>query len=147
MITKKDAITFLEEHQPMPCDEKLGDEIKMYEEVRRFFLDNPDEQCIPLFLNSFGGKDGLGVYQMVEDVFLMYDKEDVLPHVLNGLKSNYEGVKYWCIQIASDFPDASLFEPLSKLLESNDADIKFATIISLAQLPLNGIKNEEVIAA
>lgn len=146
MITKKEAITFLVEHQPMPCDEDLGEEIKMYEEVRQFFLGNPDEQCIPLFLNSFGGKDGLGVYQMVEDVILMYDKKVVLPHVLDGLRSVYEGVKYWCIQIASDFPDESLYEPLSEILESDDdEDIKMATITSLAQLPLNGIKNDEVI--
>lgn len=74
MLTKNEAISFLEEHQSMPKDDELKEsEIKKYEEVRKYFLDNPDEQCIPLFLNSFGGKDGFGVYQMVEEVLLDID--------------------------------------------------------------------------
>lgn len=144
MITMNDAIAFLVQHQPMPCDEELGDEIKKYEEVRKFFLDNPNEQCVSLFLNSFGGKDGLGVYQMVEDVIMMYNKDIVLPNVLEGLKSVYEGVRYWCVQIASDYPDDSLFEPLCEILKSKDEDFKYVAITALAQLALNGIKRDEV---
>ena len=52
MITRLEAFSFLESHQPMPSDEKLTEiEIKKYEEVRTFFINNPDEQCVPLFLN------------------------------------------------------------------------------------------------
>lgn len=66
-----------------PIDDLKQEMMQKYEEVRSYFIDNPDEQCVPLFLNSFGGKDGLGVYQMVEEVILMYDSEIVLPHILN----------------------------------------------------------------
>lgn len=146
MITKFEAFSFLEEHQPMPSDEKLTEvEIKKYEEVRTFFINNPDEQCIPLFLNSFGGKDGLGTYQMVEDVIVMYKKEIVLPHILHALKNPYGGVQYWCIQIASDFPDESLLSPLSAFLQSEDQDIKAVAITAIAQLALNHIKVYEVL--
>lgn len=117
MITRIEAIYFLKKHQPMPKDDELKEEeIQKYEEVRKFFIDNPDECCIPLFLNSFGGKDGLGLYQMIEDVILMYDVEKVLPYVIQSLDSPYDGVKYWVSQIASNFPDDSLFDPLSNLL-------------------------------
>lgn len=130
----------------MPSDEKLTEiEIKKYEEVRTFFINNPDEQCVPLFLNSFGGKDGLGIYQMVEDVITMYKKEIVLPHILQALKNPYEGVQYWCIQIASNFPDESLLSPLSAFLQSEDQDIKAAAITAIAQLALNHIKAYEVL--
>ncbi len=146
MITKLEAFSFLKEHQPMPSDDELTEqEIEKYEEVRRFFLDNVDEQCIPLFLNSFGGKDGYGIYQMVEDVILMYDKEVVLPYVLNAFNSSCEYVIYWCVQIASNFPDDDLFIPLFKFLKYEDEDIKLATITALAQLALNNIRTNDVI--
>ena len=141
-----EALSFLEEHQPMPKDEELKrEEIEKYIEVRNFFLNNPDEECIPLFLNSFGGKDGLGVYQVVEDVIMKYDKETVMPHALKALNNESENVKYWCIQIISNFPDNRLFKPLVELLELEDEDIKAATITALAQLALNNLCVNEVI--
>ena len=146
MITEIEAISFLKEHQPMPSDVELKeDERQMYEQVVRYFIDNPNERCVPLFLNSFGGKDGLGVYQMVENVILTYDKEIVLPHVLNGFNSLCNGIQYWCIQIASCFPDERLFEPLVAFFRLDDEDIKLATIDALAQLALNNINKKEVI--
>lgn len=146
MITEVEAFSFLENHQPMPNDADLNeDDIQMYEQVRRYFIDNPNERCVPLFLNSFGGKDGFGVYQMVENVILMYDKDTVLPHLLNGFNSQHDGIKYWCIQIASYFPDECLLKPLGDFFKLDDADIKLATIVALSQLALNNIKKEEVI--
>ena len=146
MITKIKAFSFLREHQPMPSDEDVTeDEIKKYEEVRTFFINNPDERCVPLFLNSFGGKDGLGVYQMVEDVIVMYNKKVVLPCILHAFNSSYEGVRYWCIQIASNFPDESLLSPLANFLQSEDQDIKTAAITAIAQLALNHIRVYEVL--
>ena len=146
MITKLEAISFLKQHQPMPNDKELEkNEIEKYEEVRRFFVDNPDEECIPLFLNSFGDKDGFGVYQMVEDVISMYEAEKVLPHILKALQNEHNGIKYWNVQIASNFPNERLFMPLSKLVLNEDVDIKMASISALAQLAMNDICKAEVI--
>lgn len=146
MITKAAALSFLMEHQPMPNDQEITqEEIKRYEEVRTFFIDNPDEQCIPLFLNSFGDKDGFGIYQMVEDVIVMYNKKIVLPHILHAFHSSYGSVKYWCIQIATNFPDESLLSPLANFLQSEDQDIKAAAITAIAQLALNHIKADEIL--
>ena len=65
--------------------------------------------------------------------------------LLMTLKNPYEGVQYWCIQIASDFPDESLLLPLSAFLQSEDQDIKAAAITAIAQLDLNHIKAYEVL--
>lgn len=146
MITKIEALSFLEEHQPMPKDEELKkEEIEKYEEVRKFFLNNPDEKCIPLFLNSFGGKDGFGIYQMVEDVITKFSKTAILPHALNALKNKSNNVKYWCVQLISNYPDRRFFNPLVEVLELEDEDIKVATITALAQLALNNLCVNEVI--
>lgn len=146
MITKSEAFSFLKEHQPMPSDVVLKEnEIKRYEEVREFFLENMDEQCIPLFLNSFGGRDGFGIYQMVEDVIVMYDKAVVLPHILKAFNSSSEYIIYWCVQIASNFPDVDLFVPLAEFLKYEHEDIKLAVITALAQLALNDINTKDVI--
>lgn len=146
MITREEALSFLMEHQPMLSDKEVTEEeIKKYEEVRIFFINNPDEQCIPLFLNSFGGKDGLGTYQMIEEVIVMYNKKIVLPYILHAFNSSYEGVKYWCIQIASNFPDESLLPPLINFLQSEDQDIKVAAITTMAQFASNHIKADEIL--
>lgn len=146
MITKSEAISFLKTHQPMPKDENLKEEeLNKYDEVREYFMDNPDEQCIPLFLNSFGGKDGLGVYQMIEFVIMMYDEDKVLPHILKALDSTYDGVKYWAVQIAGNYPDIRLFDGVVKCLKSDDEDIKSAAISTLGLFALNNINKPIVI--
>ncbi len=147
-MTKLEAFSFLKEHQPMPSDDIImKEEIEKYEEVRKFFLNNRDVQCVPLLLNSFGGKDGFGIYQMVEDVILLYSKNEVLPHILNSIKNPCKYVVYWCIQIASNYPDAVLYNPLIKTLKNDDEDIKLASITSLACLALNDIRKRDVIEA
>lgn len=109
----------------MPCDDVLTEEeINEYDEVRKYYVNNPNEICIPLFLNSFGGKDGMGVYQMVEDIFMMYSSEKVIPHIIQALNSPYDSIKYWAIQIASNFPDICLFNNVEKCLKSEDSDIR-----------------------
>jgi len=146
MITEIEALSFLRNHQPMPDDGKVKkEELEKYEEIRRFYLNYFDEKCIPLFLNSFGGKDGFGIYQMVEDVILMYSKEVVMPYILDAFNNPSENVKYWSIQISSNFPDDMLFLPLVNMLQLEDEDIKFATITALAQLAINDIRRDEVI--
>lgn len=144
-MTRNEALDFLKQHQPMPGDSAAeGELIEKYDQARKFFLAQPDEECIPLFLNSFGDYDGLGVYQMVEDVIVQYDKEAVLPHILTAMKSRSDYIKYWCAQISSNFPDEALFTPLTELLQSGNEDIMTAAATSLAQLALNGIMADEV---
>ena len=47
--------------------------------------------------------------------------------------------------MASNFPDADLFMPLTKFIKHDDEDIKIASITSLAQLALNDIRIYDVI--
>lgn len=136
------ALNFLKQYQPMPCDEKLTEKlINEYDDVRKFFIKNPSEECISLFLNSFGDDDGLGVYQLVEDVILQFDHEIVVTHLISALSSSYHGVKYWCAQICCLFPDNRLIDGLANLLNDSNEDIRTSTIFALSQIKNDNISN------
>lgn len=134
-MDKEKGLNFLKENQPMPNDKNLNESlISMYDEVRRYFLANPDEKCLPLFLNSFGEYGGMGVYQLVEDVILKFNHDKVVDCLLEALKSKYNGVKYWCAQICALFPDEKLINPLEELLNDLNQDIRMSVITSLSQI-------------
>ena len=135
------ALAFLEAHQPMPDDSDLDENlINEYDDVRRHFLEHPDERCIRLFLNSFGWIDGLGVYQLVEDVLAQFPPERVVPHLAAALQSSHQSVRYWSAQIAANFPDEELIGPLRQLLESGDFDTRYAAVTALGQISSDASK-------
>ncbi|UQA57038.1 HEAT repeat domain-containing protein [Polyangium aurulentum] len=116
-ISKDSALDFLAKHQPMPPDRELSEEqIVTYDEIRKYFIANPAIECIPLLLNSFGDGGGFGVYQLVEDVFIGFSPEDVVPHLAVALRSPHAGVRFWSSQIAQSFPDPRLTDALVALL-------------------------------
>ena len=106
----------------------------MYDEIRRYFLANPDEECLPLFLNSFGEYDGMGVYQLVEDIILKFKHDKVVNCLIEALKSKHNGVRYWCAQICSLFPDERLINLLIELINDSNQDIRISGITSLSQI-------------
>ncbi|MCG1021473.1 HEAT repeat domain-containing protein [Sutcliffiella horikoshii] len=132
-----EAIDFLEKNQPLPDDSSLEGNpeiLNTYNEVRKYFLDNPNPICIPLFLNSFGEGSGFGAYQLIEDVLLKYLPEQVMPHLIEGLNSAQYEIRYWNTQIASSFPDEDLIEPLAKLLSDNSPDIRYMAVVALSEI-------------
>jgi hypothetical protein len=132
-MTRDDAIEFLREHQPLPPDCDLGRELMVrYNEVRKYFLEYPDADSIPLFLNSFGSGSGFGVYQLIEDVIAKHPGAVVLPHLIEALRNTSGSVRFWSAQIATCFPDASLVEPLMEILANGDSDERWAAACALS---------------
>lgn len=139
-MDKKYGLNFLKANQPMPNDNLLNSHlINTYDQIRKFFLENPDEECISLFLNSFGEYNGMGVYQLIEDVILKYDHEIVVPYLQEALKSEFNGVKYWCAQICENFPDDRLINPLMSLMQDSNPDIQISAITALSQIRTTNI--------
>ncbi len=132
-MTHDDAISFLREHQPLPRDRNLGKAlIERYDDVRKYFLEHPDTDTIPLFLNSFGNGSGFGVYQLIEDVIRKHPKSTVLPHLVAALRNSSGSVRYWSAEIASDFPDVKLVEPLIEILTEKEDDARYAAVAALS---------------
>lgn len=139
-MTKEDAIKFLKNHQPMPDDIDLSEQlIEEYDNVRKFFLCYQDKECIPLFLNSFGAINGAGVYQLVEDVILQYPKEDVIPHLKKNIESPIYSLQYWGVQIAINYPDDELLPCLMPILKNPDFDLKYMVLLVLSQYKLDAV--------
>ncbi|MFC1745784.1 HEAT repeat domain-containing protein [Candidatus Riflebacteria bacterium] len=131
-MNKKDAITFLKENQPLPDDgEELDAIIEVFGEVQEYFLENPDPECVPLFLNCFGQGNGNGGYQLIEDVMVKHDRDIVIPHLKTALQSESASVRYWCAQIAERYDSEELIDGLFNVYEKGDYDAKCASLTTL----------------
>ncbi|PBK48011.1 hypothetical protein BUE60_22585 [Pseudomonas syringae pv. actinidiae] len=136
-MNKNQALHFLKSNQPMPTDSQITQEqAETYDEVRICFIKNPDSKSIELFLRSFGDGDGLGMYQLVEDVFYQCEKSDVVSGIQTVLEdlSIPDGVRYWTTQAAAAFPDDVLRNGLSLSLASSIEDIREAAELAVEML-------------
>jgi HEAT repeats len=134
-MNREEALRFLADHQPLPPDSELTQSlIDIYNEVRLFFLDHPDTDCIRPFLNSFGAGNGLGVYKLIGDVFEELPPNNVVAELKHSLRSQQRSVRYWSAQIAALFPANDLLPMLQSLLRENDFDMKYAALTALEQI-------------
>jgi HEAT repeat protein len=134
-VTIDDALQFLRDHQPLPPTDSLSDDIlRQFDEVRKFFISNPDARCVSLLLNSFGKGDGHGVYQLVEDTILAFPDEVVVPALEGSLRNPAGSVRYWSAQIAANYPRQELAEPLMDLLKHGNLDERIAAVTALELL-------------
>ena len=130
-----EALEFLKAHQPMgPTQTIPQSEIDAYDAALELFIETPDDRCVALFLNSFGEGDLDGVYVQVEDVITEFDPALVLPHLKQALGSPRDSVRYWCAQIAAEFPSADIALELIDIAKSNDFDLRSAAVSALAQI-------------
>jgi hypothetical protein len=134
-MTKEESLNFLRQYQPLPSDDQLSEQlITKFDEVRKYFIEHPDPEAIPLFLNSFGEGSGFGVYQLVEDVINKFPIELVLPHLTYALQSSNASVRYWSAQIAEFFPCGEIVKPLEQILLNDDSDSRSAAITALSDI-------------
>ncbi|EFL4497426.1 hypothetical protein ABU05_004384 [Escherichia fergusonii] len=136
-MTKKEALAFLALNQPMPNDYDITQElIDKYDDVRLYFCANPAEEAIPLFLQSFGEGDGLGVYQLVEDFLYKCDKNIVASNIANILENplTIKSIRYCCTLLAMAFPDNTLIKGLNISQQSDDEDTREMAMLSLKMI-------------
>jgi hypothetical protein len=142
-MTIDDALQFLREHQPMPPTESISDDlVRRFDEVRKFFIANPDERCVGLLLNSFGEGDAHGVYQLVEDAILPFPKDVVVTALRDSLRNPAGSVRYWSAQIAANYPCQELAEPLIVLLHQGNVDERVAAVTALDMLGTPQVRTE-----
>lgn len=136
-MNTNEAINFLSKHQPMPADSVLTQEIiDQYDNVRKYFIQNPDIKAIPFFLRSFGDGNGWGVYQVVEDFFYRCPHDEVVFAIKTVLEDETipDSVRYWTTQTAAAFSDNILRKGISLSLASANEDIKEAALLALEVL-------------
>jgi HEAT repeat protein len=109
--------------------------IKNYAEVRLYFATHPDLEAVPLLLNSFGDGSGFGMYARADETIWHFSPQEILPHLVKALNSEYHSVRYWCTQIAMSFPDQQLIAPLENVLQHDDIDARAFAASTLSLIP------------
>ena len=64
----------------------------------------------------------------------LHNDHDVVNCLIELLRIPFNGVKYWCAQISTLFPDEKLISPLVELLDDENDDIRVASCTSLSQI-------------
>lgn len=119
----EESLAFLAAHQPMeddPSEEKLS----QLNEAVAFFFENPDELCIPLFLNLFGKWDDLETYDSIQWLLRKFPAAVVRPHLKQALSSPFDQVRLWSLDLARYFADESLLPYLAKALKEEEPLIR-----------------------
>ena len=119
----------------MPPDDEWTDELAVaYEKTRKFFLIHKDKDCIPLFLNSFGTGEGLGLYQLVQEVFQLFSVKEMLLPLSKALHSEHESVRLRAAQAVNLFPDERLIKPLLWAIHHSAAPIRLSCYRALESI-------------
>lgn len=145
-MNKEEALDFLKKHQPMPSDDCVTqEELDNYKECIEFFENNPDVECIPLFLNSFSEGRAFEGYDHVRFVLYKLPPENVVYYLKQCLYSENRNIRYWCANFALDYSFPELVEPLTYCLKGQDKGIRKSAVIALQFIPdkrVSGILQE-----
>lgn len=96
-ITRDQAVNFLKEHQPMlnfTSDECDDDLLLQWIESLDTLSEYPNEEYVPLIINSYGGgfiPDG------IDEVFSFYDPDVVFPHIFQAMRSECTDTREFAI--------------------------------------------------
>ena len=135
-MNKEEALNFLRNHQPMPSDDCVTQkELDSYKECIEFFENNPDVECIPLFLNSFSKGRAFEGYDHVRFVFYKLPPENVIYYLKQYLYNENRNIRFWCAQFALDYSYSELTEPLTYCLKDPDNGIRTWAVLALKYIP------------
>ena len=129
-MRRDEALNFLSQHQPMP-DNPPVQLLASYKTATATFYEDPDPACIPLLLNSFSEWNEWLVYDFVQCVIRRFSFDQVLPHLVAGLRGPTSCVRFWCADTARFFPDECLVNPLGELLRNGTAELRLAAASAL----------------
>ncbi len=142
-MTYNEAIEFLKAHQPMPNtqihyeDEKKNRELEnlltTWCNVLEYFMDNPCEESIPLFLNSLGDCDGLSCYQGLVHYVEKFPPDIIIPYFKDAFCSPSEMIRSVAADYALNIDSGSsdLIEAMLPLLNDLDDEVRLGTISTL----------------
>jgi len=156
-MTYEEAINFLKSHQPMPDTQiplpwenkelasQLANEIESlltkWEEALDYFMEHPCEESIPLFFNSLGDDDGLGVYTLLRHYLVKFPPEIVIPYFKSAFRSPSPIIRTWAADFALDIHSGAqdfIEAMLPLLLDSSNVGIRICTISALSSKARKG---------
>jgi hypothetical protein len=119
------ALAFLRAHQPMPSDHTITDDQgATFIEILKHFETHHDERCIPLLIHSVSPDTGLGMYEHIQFVLMAHPREQVVPHIRQGLADGNDGVRSRCCWWAADVSAWELIDLVQPLTIHPDEDVR-----------------------
>ena len=123
----RQALTFLEHHQPMPNDQEVTQNLcDSFVECMQFLKENPESKSVVLLINSVSEYTGLGMYEMISDVLIKQERSVVLFALKKALNQGNDAVKYRCCWWAIDLNAWCLIKEISALATSCNNDLSDA---------------------
>lgn len=132
-MNAEEHLEFLAAHQPME-DHPDEDVMNRFLQAISFFQKNPDEACIPLFLNCFANWDDLEVFDSVQMLLRRFPASLVRPHLKQALESPNEAVRQWSLDVTRYFVDDSFLPYLQEAFEEEDSIIRMTAAAVLEVL-------------
>ena len=132
LMTRDDAIRFIQNHQPMPLNPS-NSLIDQYLSAIDVLKSDHSEESLLLRLRSLGF--GLGVYDSVLDGVMSCENHATLIRAIGtALDASNDTNLYWAILAAWEAPDDSYLMALEKALSSKDAGVRSAAVTALEKL-------------
>jgi len=123
----RQALTFLEHHQPMPSDQEVTRTLcDTFVECMQFLKKNPEPRSVILLINSVSEYTSLGMYEMISDVLLKQERTVVLFALRKALSQGSDAVKYRSCWWAIDLNAWCLLKEVSALVSSCNTDLSDA---------------------
>jgi hypothetical protein len=124
--SSESALAFLKQHQPMPEDAALDEDlIRRFDEVRRHFEEHPDPRCVPLFIGALrSDSSGFGVYQLLDGLLAVHD-QDIVVEALRAALRSPTAARSWAMEFACDYGDDELKQIAEGLLDDHDEDVRY----------------------
>jgi hypothetical protein len=143
-MDQEKALMILDKYSPMPDDEQLTEEIVDEYKAAIDYLDNrpPEKRFLKPLFYSLGTFDGWGVYEVTRSLIVSYNKFDVVPLIMEGLKSERNGRRYWSTLLAADFADENLTPLLLETLKDPLEEIRLNSVMALEAIGNPVVINE-----
>lgn len=124
---RSEALEFLKKHPILPSEEDIADkEYELYSDIIKFFIKNPDKECIPLIVNSHRHNSSPFFEQGFTDLLLKQDETAVRTHIITALESEDPGLRESGIFFAGELPSDEFIKPLTEILRDDGSSDEMA---------------------
>jgi len=129
-MENQDALAFLRRHQSQ-LKRPSAAFMDCFHRMLNILSKNPDEDSIPLIINSFGDCRDMSLYEKLQSLLRQFPPEKVHPHLLTGLTSRNDNMRSWCADTVRYFPHKEFIPILGNMLKEKNVLVRYASATGL----------------
>ncbi|RLC14052.1 MAG: hypothetical protein DRI57_15125 [Deltaproteobacteria bacterium] len=122
---KTAALEFLSKHLTIPSDHDMSDEdLDIYGELAEFLAEHPNDECIPLIVNSYRSHSSAYLAEVFAKVLAEQNQKVLNQHIIAALKSEDIGQRESGLFFAVEFASDDFVRPLTEILRDGKSGDK-----------------------